>query len=313
MPLARDLDGAAVALSIRDRVTLRAANFQARAARPVGLSVVLVGDDPASHVYVRKKEEAAREAGLLGTSIRLPATATQDEVLRAVDALNADASVDGILVQLPLPKQVDSDIILARLDPAKDVDGFHPVNVGRLWLGLPACRPCTPAGVMVALAHHGIELSGARAVVIGRSNIVGKPMAALLIEKNATVTVCHSRTKDLVATCREADVLVAAIGRPGFVTAEFVRPGATVIDVGINRLARGKDDVLAERMLGKGSKRHARFVEKGDALVGDVDYLSAREVAGLITPVPGGVGPLTIAMLLQNTVDAACWRLGLEV
>ena len=313
MSPARDLDGAAVAASIRERVAARATLFQAQAGRPVGLSVVLVGDDPASGVYVRKKEEAAREAGLAGSSIRLPSTATEAEVLSAVDALNMDPSVDGILVQLPLPKQVDSDVVLARIDPRKDVDGFHPVNVGKLWLGLPACRPCTPAGVMVALAHHGVELVGARAVVIGRSNIVGKPMAALLIEKSATVTITHSRTKDLAATCREADVLVAAIGRPGFVTADFVKPGATVVDVGINRLTRGKDDELAERMLGKGSKRHARFLEKGDSLVGDVDYLAVREVAGLITPVPGGVGPLTIAMLLQNTVDAACLRSGVEL
>ena len=310
---ARTLDGAAVAASIHERVAARAKAFASRTGRPAGLSVVLVGDDPASHVYVRKKEDAAQAAGMAGRSIRLPASASHAEVVAAVDALNADDAVDGILVQLPLPAQVDSQAVLARLDPAKDVDGFHPLNVGRLQIGLPALAPCTPAGVMVALRHHDVPLRGADAVVLGRSNIVGKPMAALLLAADATVTICHSRTKDLVGTCRRADILVAAVGRPGFVTAEHVKPGATVVDVGINRLARGADDALAKRLLGEGSKRHQRFLEKGDALVGDVDSLSVAEVAGLLSPVPGGVGPLTIAMLLSNTLDAAARRHGIDV
>lgn len=309
---ARVLDGALVAASIQTGVVEKAARFAQRAGRPAGLSVVLVGDDPASHVYVRKKGEAAAAAGLAGGSVRLPATASQAEVLAAVDALNADDAVDGILVQLPLPRHVDSNAVLARLDPRKDVDGFHPVNVGMLQLGLPACRPCTPAGVMVALDHYDVPLRGAHAVVVGRSNIVGKPMAMLLLAADATVTICHSRTKDLPQACRQADILVAAVGRPGFVGADFVKPGATVIDVGINRLARGKDDELAARMLGAGSRRHERFLERGEALVGDVDWLAVREVAGLLTPVPGGVGPLTIAMLLANTLDAAARRAGHE-
>ena len=308
---ARILDGAAVAESIETRVARRAEAFASRIGRRPGLSVVLVGDDPASHVYVRKKEEAAEKRGLRGRSIRLKDDATQDDVRRAVSELCADDETDGILVQLPLPAALDSTDILHRVDPAKDVDGFHPVSVGRLHAGLPTFAPCTPAGVMEALRAHEIPLRGAHAVVVGRSNIVGKPMAALLLQADATITICHSRTKDLPSITRQGDILVAAIGRPGFVTAEHVRPGATVIDVGINRLEGPKDDDLARRMLGEGSKRHQRYLEKRTALVGDVDFLSASEVAGLITPVPGGVGPLTIAMLLSNTLDAAERRAGL--
>ncbi len=302
---ARTLDGAAVAERIHARVAERARRFHETAGRRAGLSVILVGDDPASHVYVRKKEEAAKAAGLLGSSVRLPASASQDDVRRAVAQLCADPATDGILVQMPLPKGLDSDDILQRVDPGKDVDGFHPVNVGRLHAGLPGLRPCTPAGVMEALRHHDIALRGAHAVVVGRSNIVGKPMAALLLDADATVTVCHSRTRDLPAITRQADILVAAVGRPGFITREHVREGAVVVDVGINRLESPEDDALAARMLVEGSRRHGRYLETKAALVGDVDFVAASEVASLITPVPGGVGPLTIAMLLSNTLDAA--------
>ena len=307
---ARPLDGAAVAESIEIRVAERARLFEERTGRRPGLSVVLVGDDPASHVYVRKKEETAERRGLRGRSIRLKDDCSQADVRHAVEELCADDHTDGILVQLPLPKGLDSDDILLRVDPAKDVDGFHPLSVGRLHAGLPTFAPCTPAGVMEALRAHEVPLRGAHAVVIGRSNIVGKPMAALLLHADATVTICHSRTRDLGAITRQGDILVAAVGRPGFVTGEHVRPGATVIDVGINRLEGPKDDDLARRMLGEGTRRYERYLEKKTALVGDVDYRSASEVAGLITPVPGGVGPLTIAMLLSNTLDAAERRAG---
>jgi len=299
------LDGKKVASDIRERVAARAAAFEKHHGRKPGLTAVLVGDDPASQVYVSSKEEAARESGLAGRALRLPGDTPHAEVLRVVKDLNADDAVDGILVQLPLPKQVEADAILREIDPDKDVDGFHPVNVGRLHLGLPAFAPCTPAGVMEALRFHDVSVEGRRAVVIGRSNIVGKPMSALLLAANATVTVCHSRTRDLPGVCREADILIAAIGRAGMVTADFVKPGATVIDVGTNRIESPKDDELALRLFGEGSKRLAGYRERGRTLVGDVDYRACSEVAGLITPVPGGVGPLTIAMLLANTVDAA--------
>jgi methylenetetrahydrofolate dehydrogenase (NADP+)/methenyltetrahydrofolate cyclohydrolase len=309
---ARRLDGAAVAKTIEARVTERARRFLEATGRRPGLLVVLVGEDPASQVYVRRKEEAAAAAGLAGGIIRLPATASQDEVLATVDRLGVDDSVDGILVQLPLPKGLDSQAVLARVNPEKDVDGFHPINVGRLHSGLPAFAPCTPAGIMEALRHHEVPLAGAHAVVIGRSNIVGKPMAALLLQADATVTICHSKTRDLAAIARQADILVAAIGRPGFVTRDHVKPGATVVDVGMNRLENPRDELLAARLLGEGTKRFQTFRERG-ALVGDVDFLDVEPVAGLLTPVPGGVGPLTIAMLLSNTVEAAERRAGLAV
>jgi len=299
------LDGKKVGADIRSRVAARAVAFEKAHGRKPGLTAVLVGDDPASQVYVASKEEAALEAGLAGRALRLPGNTPHAEVLRVVQDLNADDRVDGILVQLPLPRQVEADAILRSIDPDKDVDGFHPVNVGRLHLGLPAFAPCTPAGIMEALRCQDVTIEGSRAVVVGRSNIVGKPMAALLLAANATVTVCHSRTRDLPGTCREADILIAAIGRPGLVTGAFVKPGATVIDVGTNRLEAPKDDALAVRLFGEGSKRLAAYRERGRTLVGDVVYREAAEVAGLITPVPGGVGPLTIAMLLSNTVDAA--------
>jgi len=308
---ARRLDGAAVAKSIEARVAARASRFLERTGRRPGLLVVLVGEDPASHVYVRRKEEAAAAAGLAGGVIRMPATTSQEEVLATVDRLGVDDSVDGILVQLPLPKGLDSQAVLARVNPDKDVDGFHPTNVGRLNTGLPAFAPCTPAGIMEALRHYEVPIAGAHAVVIGRSNIVGKPMSALLLQADATVSICHSKTRDLAAVARQADILVAAIGRPGFVTRDHVKPGATVVDVGMNRLENPRDEQLASRLLGEATKRWQTFRERG-ALVGDVDFLDVEPVAGLLTPVPGGVGPLTIAMLLSNTVEAAERRAGLS-
>ena len=249
----------------------------------IGLVTVLVGDDPASDVYIRLKHKAAVAAGIDATDLRLPEETTEAELLAKVEELDADPEVDAILVQLPLPKQIDEAKILRALAPAKDVDGFHPVNAGQLYLGEPTLVPATPRGVMAMLAEHAVELSGARAVVIGRSAIVGKPMAHLLLQQNATVTICHSRTKELARHTREADVLVAAVGVPGMVTPDMVKPGGVVIDVGINRT--------------------------DDGIVGDIDP-GAAEVAGYLTPVPGGVGPMTIACLLENAVRCSRYRRG---
>jgi methylenetetrahydrofolate dehydrogenase (NADP+)/methenyltetrahydrofolate cyclohydrolase len=286
--LAGLIDGVAIANAVRADVAVRARELIARGVRP-GLTVILVGEDPASAVYVRAKEKACHEAGMAGETIRLPATTTQDELLAHVDRLNADDAVHGILVQMPLPKQIDSDVVVRRIRPEKDVDGFHPVNVGKLLIGQhDGFVSCTPAGVMEMLRRSGVETRGADAVVVGRSNIVGKPMAALLMQPgvDATVTVCHSRTRDLAEHTRRADILVAAIGRPEMITADMIKPGAVVIDVGVNRV----DDPSNA---------------KGYRLVGDVEFAGARRVASLITPVPGGVGKMTIAMLLVNTVRAA--------
>jgi methylenetetrahydrofolate dehydrogenase (NADP+)/methenyltetrahydrofolate cyclohydrolase len=285
---AKILDGAALAKAIRAEVAAAVAKA-ARSTRP-GLAAVLVGDDPASAVYVRSKGKACEEAGMHSETIRLSTETTEAELLGVVDRLNADPNIHGILVQLPLPKQIDSEKVLRRVDPAKDVDGFHPVNVGKLVTGdRSAFRPATPYGVQQMLVRSGIETKGAHAVIVGRSNIVGKPMANLLIQQgpggDATVTVCHSRTRDLPAVTRSADILIAAIGKPEFVTADMVRPGAVVIDVGINRV----DDSSQP---------------KGYRLVGDVAFGPVSELASWITPVPGGVGPMTIAMLLQNTLQA---------
>ncbi|MDX2193102.1 MAG: bifunctional methylenetetrahydrofolate dehydrogenase/methenyltetrahydrofolate cyclohydrolase FolD [Gemmatimonadales bacterium] len=287
---ARLIDGVAIAKAIRAEVAGEVAALKAAGVTP-GLAVVLVGDNPASKAYVGSKEKATHEAGMHGVKIVLPDTTSEADILATVDRLNADPAIHGILVQLPLPKHVDSQKVLLRIDPAKDVDGFHPVNVGKLVIGDPtAFRPCTPWGVIQMLLREQVETKGAHAVVIGRSTIVGKPMANLLIQDapggNATVTVCHSRTKDLPAVCRSADILVAAIGKAEFVTRDMVKPGAVVIDVGINRV----DDAS---------------LPKGYKLVGDVAFDEVKEVASAITPVPGGVGPMTIAMLLKNTVQAA--------
>ncbi len=286
---ARLLDGAALGRTIRAEVAEEVAALARRGIQP-GLAVVLVGEDPASQVYVRNKGRACEEAGMKSETVRLPADASQEELLATIDRLNADPTIHGFLVQLPLPKHIHADTVLRRMDPAKDVDGFHPVNVGKLVLGDPtAFRPATPYGVQQLLIRNGIETKGAHAVVVGRSTIVGRPMVNLLLQDapggNATVTVCHSRTKDLGAVTRSADILVVAIGKARRVTADMVAPGAVVIDVGINRV----DD-----------PDHP----KGSRLVGDVDFGPVAEVAGAITPVPGGVGPMTIAMLLANTLQA---------
>lgn len=280
------IDGKALAERVKNEVALRVAEFARSQGRVPALHVVLVGEDPASSVYVRNKEKAVTAAGMKGAVHRLPESVSAGRLLELVLELNRDDEVDGILVQLPLPKHIAVEPILDALDPAKDVDGFHAHNVGQLWLGKgTGLVPCTPRGCMRLLEAAGVTIDGARAVVIGRSNIVGKPMAALLLARNATVTLAHSRTRDLASHCRQADILVAAAGQPRLVGADWIKPGAAVIDVGIHRLPDGR-------------------------LCGDVDFEAARSVAGAITPVPGGVGPMTIAMLLENTLLAAVARSG---
>ncbi|MBA3527239.1 MAG: bifunctional methylenetetrahydrofolate dehydrogenase/methenyltetrahydrofolate cyclohydrolase FolD [Sphingomonas sp.] len=287
---ARRIDGKAAAAAVRATVARIAADFRQRTGRAPGLATVLVGEDPASAVYVRSKVKATAEAGMEGFSHSLPDTTSEAELLELVERLNADDRVDGILVQLPLPRHIDSDRVIAAIDPAKDVDGFHPINAGRLATGLDGLVPCTPFGCLHLLKAELGDLSGKQAVVIGRSNIVGKPMAMLLLGESATVTIAHSRTEDLAEVVRHADIVVAAVGRPEMVKGDWLKPGAVVIDVGINRVptADGKS-----------------------RLVGDVAYDEAAEVAAAITPVPGGVGPMTIAMLLRNTVVAAHRRAGM--
>jgi len=273
-----------------------------------GLAAVLVGDNPASKVYVKSKIAACEKLGLASIQVTPPATITTSQLLAIVDDLNRRDDVDGILVQLPLPPHVDAKKILEAVDPAKDVDGFHPLNVGHLVAGRPTFVPCTPAGVMELLRRSNIPLDGANAVVVGRSDIVGKPMALLLMHANATVTICHSKTRDLPATVRRADLVVAAMGRPAMITADYIRPGAAVIDVGINRVT---DPSQAENFFANFPERLAEFRAKGTALVGDV-HPDIAGVAGALTPVPGGVGPLTIAMLMSNTVKASRLRRGLR-
>jgi methylenetetrahydrofolate dehydrogenase (NADP+)/methenyltetrahydrofolate cyclohydrolase len=300
------LDGAALAAKIRERVREAAAEI-ARTGRPPFLRALLVGDNPASETYVAAKAKAAREAGIGAETLRLPVDASPAALLAEVARANADPNVHGILVQLPLPPRHEPSRVLDAVHPLKDVDGFHPENVGLLHQGRPRFVPCTPAGVIALLEAYAIPLTGRRAVVLGRSDIVGKPLAALLTARDATVTVCHSKTYDLPTICREADILVAAIGRPGFVTRAFVREGAAVVDVGINRL--GSLDEAPENL--RRSERIRRLLEeKGRAVVGDVDFDDVAPTAGWITPVPGGVGPLTVAMLLQNTVRAARLQTG---
>ena len=289
---ARLIDGRAAALELRSRIAQEVVRFRAAAGRAPGLATVLVGEDPASAVYVRSKGNATREAGMESASHQLPADVGEAELLAMVAQLNADPGIDGILVQLPLPGHIDSAKVIAAIDPAKDVDGFHPINAGKLATGAAdALVPCTPLGCLHLLKQEVQSLSGRDAVVIGRSNIVGKPMALLLLRESATVTICHSRTRDLPDVVRRADIVVAAVGRPEIVRGDWLKPGATVIDVGINRV--DADD---------GKTR----------LVGDVAFEEAQDVAGAITPVPGGVGPMTIAMLLRNTLVAACRREGLK-
>ena len=296
------LDGRATAKAIRSEVASGTAELAASAGVRPGLTVVLVGEDPASAVYVRNKEKAAREAGMVSNVLRLPAATRESEILETVDRLNADASVHGILVQLPLPDQVDDRRVLLRIDPDKDVDGFHPVNAGRLSTGMEGFVPCTPAGILELLKRYDIPFKGRRAVVVGRSNIVGKPMSLLLLREHCTVTICHSRTQDLAGVCSEADILVAAVGRRGLVTRELIKPGAVVVDVGIHQVT---DEAVCRELFGDDPKRLRAVRERGSTLVGDVHPLQAAERAGWLTPVPGGVGPLTIALLLRNTLDAA--------
>jgi methylenetetrahydrofolate dehydrogenase (NADP+) / methenyltetrahydrofolate cyclohydrolase len=276
---ARVIDGKAVAAAVRERVADEVADFEAESGRTPVLATVIVGEDPASEIYVRNKHKACEEAGMRSVHNGLPAETTENELLELVGRLGLDEDVDGILVQLPLPDHIDPDRIVAAIDPVKDVDGLTPANAGLLAHGAPGLVPCTPAGVMELLRHEGVELEGAEAVVVGRSKLVGVPVARLLLTENATVTVCHSRTRDLPGVCRRADVLVAAVGVPRLLGADAVKPGAVVIDVGVNRT--------------------------DDGLCGDVDFEAAVGVASAITPVPGGVGPMTIAMLLVNTLSAA--------
>jgi methylenetetrahydrofolate dehydrogenase (NADP+)/methenyltetrahydrofolate cyclohydrolase len=283
--MAEKIDGKAFAQDLRDRVGKAVAQLTKDHGLVPGLAVVLVGEDPASQVYVRNKGKQTLEAGMHSFEHKLPVTTSETELLELIATLNADSAVHGILVQLPLPKQIDSHAVINAIDPNKDVDGFHLINVGRLSTGAAGLVPCTPLGCLMLLKDSLGDLSGKNAVVVGRSNIVGKPMAALLLAESCTVTVAHSRTQNLEAVCREADILVAAVGRPEMISGEWVKPGAVVIDVGINRVD------------GEAGKTR---------LVGDVDYLSAEKVAGAITPVPGGVGPMTIACLLRNRVQAAC-------
>ena len=294
------LDGTAVARVVRQRVA--EATAAARRDPPPGLRVLLVGDNPASLSYVGAKTRAALEAGIRAETVRLLAEIAPEALLSEVERANSDATIHGILIQLPLPPGHVQSRVLDAVDPGKDVDGFHPENVGLLHQGRPRFVPCTPAGILELLDAYEIPLSGRRAVVLGRSDIVGKPVAALLTARDATVTVCHSKTKDIASICREADVLIAAIGKPGFVTREFVRPGAAVVDVGINRLESLES---APAHLRRSERIRKALEEKGRILVGDVDYDDVSTVAGWLTPVPGGVGPLTVAMLLQNTVKAA--------
>ncbi|MFC4350188.1 bifunctional methylenetetrahydrofolate dehydrogenase/methenyltetrahydrofolate cyclohydrolase FolD [Fodinicurvata halophila] len=284
------IDGKAFAARLRERVGQEVARLKDDAGLTPGLAVVLVGEDPASQVYVRNKGKQTLEAGMQSFEHRLSESTTQEELLDLVETLNADPEVHGILVQLPLPEQIDSAAVLDTIDPTKDVDGFHVINAGRLATGQDALVPCTPLGCLMLLRHHLGDLSGQRAVVVGRSNIVGKPLAQLLLGESCTVTIAHSRTRDLPAECRNADILVAAVGRPKMVKGDWIKPGATVIDVGINRV--------------EGEEGKTR-------LVGDVDFDEAVKVAGAITPVPGGIGPMTIACLLANTLTAACRARGL--
>jgi methylenetetrahydrofolate dehydrogenase (NADP+)/methenyltetrahydrofolate cyclohydrolase len=302
----RILDGVAIAAAIKQEVAGEVQALAGRGIRP-GLAVVLVGNVAASQIYVRDKAQACAELGIYSEVITPPESITTEEMLALLAGLNARDEIDGILVQLPLPAHVDTKTLLDAVNPAKDVDGFHPVNSGRLLAGRPSLAPCTPAGIIEILKRSQIPISGQHAVVVGRSDIVGKPAAMLLLHQNATVTICHSKTRDLGAMTRQADILVAAIGRPGFITPEMVKPGATIIDVGMNRIT-GRDEF--ERLFAGDARREATFARRGSTLVGDV-HPKAFELSGAYTPVPGGVGKLTIAMLMSNTVRAAKMRRGL--
>jgi methylenetetrahydrofolate dehydrogenase (NADP+)/methenyltetrahydrofolate cyclohydrolase len=305
MPLI--LDGNRIRDQILTELKPRVDSLAARG-RPPGLAVILAGHNPASEIYVRGKIKACHDLGIYSDSLTPPATVTTEELLAAVQQLNGRHDIDGILVQLPLPPQVDSKRILLAVAPEKDVDGFHPCNVGKLATGLPGPRACTPAGILQLLKRHGIAIAGKRAVVVGRSDIVGKPVALLLLHENATVTICHSKTPNLAAVCREADILVAAIGRAAMITGDFIQPGATVIDVGVNRLDTREE---VARIFRNSPEKLAALEKRGSVLVGDVDPIAMAEKSSAYTPVPGGVGPLTIAMLMANTVESAELRAGI--
>ncbi len=304
--MARILDGAAIAAVIKQEVAQEVSALVARGVRP-GLAAVLVGHTPASEIYVRSKVQTCADLGLYSDLITPPEAVTTGDLLDLVASLNGRDEIDGILIQLPLPTHVDAKALLDAVSPSKDVDGLHPVNAGLLQAGRPALAPCTPAGIIEILKRSGIPIAGQHAVVVGRSDIVGKPVAILLLHENATVTICHSKTRDLQAITKQADILVAAIGRPGFITPEMVTPGATLIDVGINRLTTREE---FDRFFKGDAKREAAFEKRGSTVVGDI-HPKAFEIAGAYTPVPGGVGLLTIAMLMSNTVRAAKLRRGL--
>lgn len=306
MTTPRVLDGNAIAAQIKAEVAAEVEHLAAQGIRP-GLAAVLVGNVPASEIYVRSKVRTSGQLGIYSDLITPPDTVTTEEMLELVAQLNAREDIDGILIQLPLPKQVNAKLLLEAVSPAKDVDGFHPVNVGRLQAGQPALAPCTPAGMIQMLKRSNLPIAGQNAVVIGRSDIVGKPISILLLHENATVTICHSKTRDLGTYTRNADILVAAIGRPGYVTPDLVKPGATILDVGINRITSREE---FDKYFVGDKKREETFVLKGSTIVGDV-HPEAFKIAGAYTPVPGGVGPLTIAMLMANTVRAARLRRGI--
>ncbi|HVT43974.1 MAG TPA: tetrahydrofolate dehydrogenase/cyclohydrolase catalytic domain-containing protein [Thermoanaerobaculia bacterium] len=301
---AQILDGRHVAGEIESRLVRQIATLASEGIRP-GLVAIRVGDDPASEIYVRNKARKAEELGLSGVELALPSRTSESSLLRELDRLNRDESVDGILVQLPLPSHIATETIIESIDPQKDVDGFHPSNVGRLHLGQPALTPCTPAGIIELIRSTGVAIRGLHAVVVGRSNIVGKPVAAMLLQSDATTTISHSRTADLGSITRQADILVAAAGRPLMIDASMIKPGSIVIDVGINRIS---DPATATTMLAHDQGKLETFNARGNVLVGDVDFGGAREIASWITPVPGGVGPMTIIMLMSNTVAAAMGR-----
>lgn len=301
------LDGTAIATTIKAEVAQEVEQLATRGLQP-GLAAVLTGNNPASRVYVNSKVNTCQQLGIFSEKHELPEQTSTEQLLQLVTSLNRRDEIDGILTQLPLPAHIDANKILESVDPAKDVDGFHPYNVGKLVQNRPTLIPCTPAGIMDMLDRYHIPIEGRRAVVIGRSDIVGKPMALLLMHRNATVTVCHSRTPHLPSVAREADILVCAIGRAAMITAEYVKPGAVVIDVGMNQLT---DRAQIERIFGEDEKRLAEFEKKGYTLIGDVDPGSVAPVVGYLTPVPGGVGPLTIARLMKNTVQAAKQRRGM--
>jgi methylenetetrahydrofolate dehydrogenase (NADP+)/methenyltetrahydrofolate cyclohydrolase len=295
------LDGRRISQEILSELKPRIETLRQKA-RPPALAVVLVGEDPASQIYVRNKIKTCRELGITSLDRTPPANTTTEELLEIIQSFNEDPEVDGILVQSPLPKHIDSHAILLAVNPSKDADGFHPFNVGCLVANRPAPRACTPAGIMQMLKRYEVPIAGRHAVVVGRSDIVGKPMALMLLHENATVTICHSRTPDLAAECRRADILVAAIGKPALLTEAYIKPGAVVVDVGMNRLTDGAE---VNRIFAHDPKRIAAFEKSGTALVGDVDPRAMQELSSAYTPVPGGVGPLTIAMLMANTVSLA--------